>query len=118
MGINPFDRVGLGWDGLFSPGTLFYHLHPNVSTSVTNVDADANADRERVMMVEKIQVPVLRIGGGGGGLLEDVHSIGMVTLIVVIFGFLWVFESLRSVVKKGGLGSGDDRRVLKGKKRE
>ncbi|KKZ65200.1 hypothetical protein EMCG_08960 [[Emmonsia] crescens] len=118
VGINPFDRVGLGWDGLFAPGTLFYHLHPNASTFVTNVDADANADRDRVMMVEKIQVPVLRIGGGGGGLLEDVRSIEMVTLIVVIFGFLWVFESLRSVVKKSGLGSGDDRRVLKGNKRE
>ncbi|EDN04722.1 PIG-X/PBN1 domain-containing protein [Histoplasma capsulatum] len=115
MGINPFDRVGLGWDGLFAPGTLFYQLHPDTAASATGVDAHALVE-QRGLMVEKIQVPVLKIGDGGG-LSEDVHSIETVTLIVVCFGFLWVFRSLGEVVKKSGLGREGERRDLKGREK-
>ncbi|EER37522.1 conserved hypothetical protein [Histoplasma capsulatum var. duboisii H88] len=115
MGINPFDRVVLGWDALFVPGTLFYQLHPDTAASATGVDAHAGVE-QRGMMVEKIQVPVLKIGDGGG-LFEDVRSIEMVTLIVVCFGFLWVFRSLGEVVKKSGLGREGERRDLKGREK-
>jgi hypothetical protein len=28
MAVNPFDRVNLGYDGLFGPKTMFYHVPP------------------------------------------------------------------------------------------
>ncbi|KAL2361281.1 hypothetical protein RJZ56_005819 [Blastomyces dermatitidis] len=117
MAINPFDRVRLGWDGLFAPGTLFYQLHPDTATS-TDEDAHVHLGAERGMMVEKIQVPVLRIDDGNdGGLLDNVRSIEMVTLVVVVFGFLWVLRSLGRVVKEGGLGSGGGRRDLRAREK-
>ncbi|EGE79844.1 pbn1 [Blastomyces dermatitidis ATCC 18188] len=117
MAINPFDRVRLGWDGLFAPGTLFYQLHPDTAAS-TDGDAHVHLGAERGMMVEKIQVPVLRIDDGNdGGLLDNVRSIEMVTLVVVVFGFLWVLRSLGRVVKEGGLGSGGGRRDLRAREK-
>ncbi|PGH08585.1 hypothetical protein GX51_01104 [Blastomyces parvus] len=118
MGINPFDRVGLGWDGLFAPGTLFYQLHPDAGDTSASADGDPHVDADRGMLVEQIQVPVLKIDDGdGGGFLENVRSIEMVTVVVVVLGFLWVFQSLGRVVKEGGLGSGGERRDLRSREK-
>ena len=47
MDNNPFDRVNLGYDGLFGPRTMFYHLQPSSNES----------------LAETIQVPVLDVSG-------------------------------------------------------
>ena len=43
MSSSPFDRVNLGYDGLFGPKTMFYHIPP---------------ERESVL-VETLEMPVL-----------------------------------------------------------
>ncbi|KAK5944669.1 protease B nonderepressible form [Knufia obscura] len=76
--VNPFDRVNLGYDGLFGPRTMFYHLEPRL--------------QEGGRLVERIDVPVLD---------SNVISHGMVdvmTMALVLSGFLWVaWKVLREV---------------------
>lgn len=82
--VNPFDRVNLGYDGLFGTRTMFYHLEPNVS--------------ERARLVEKIDVPVLD---------TDVMSFGMAELLtmgLVVGGFCWVaWKVVREILRKENL---------------
>ncbi|KAJ9660699.1 protease B nonderepressible form [Neophaeococcomyces mojaviensis] len=68
--VNPFDRVNLGYDGLFGPRTMFYHLDP----------APSSTDR----LVESIDVPVLDTTYLGHTLVE------LLTMAFVVMGFLWV----------------------------
>ncbi|KAK2801697.1 hypothetical protein FQN50_007610 [Emmonsiellopsis sp. PD_5] len=99
MGTNPFDRVGLGWDGLFGTRTMFFQLRP---------------ERERVGgvgggedLTEEIRVPVLVVGDDGvGGSWGAPRSIEMGTMVVVLVGFLWVLGRLGGVVRAGGVGRG------------
>lgn len=84
MGVNPFDRTQLGWDSLFPPSTMFYHLHPS---------------SER--LVEDIDVPVLRLNGDG---MFQARSIEMGTVVVVALGFLWVVWRLVLVAWSHGIG--------------
>ena len=90
MNNNPFDRVNLGYDGLFGPRTMFYHLQP------TN-----RAGR----LVEELKVPVLNIDG---------PSVGWVdygTVVIVLLGFSWVCWILGRVVGKDlGIGRASGRR--------
>lgn len=69
MTNNPFDRTNLGFDGLFGPKTMFYHVPP--------------AGQEIVL---KVTVPVL----------SAKHSllIQNLTLATVMIGFCWVLFSL------------------------
>ena len=67
MASNPFDRVNLGYDGLFGPKTMFYHVPPV---------ADAKE------LVHEIHVPVLNV--------QSAASVQMGTLIAVTAGFAWV----------------------------
>lgn len=79
--INPFDRVNLGYDGLFGPKTMFYHLSP-----------------EGEELLNEISVPVLdsdRSGWVEGG-----------TAGVVLLGFLWMLSYLWDVWGREGYGSG------------
>lgn len=81
MSVNPFDRVNLGYDGLFGPRTMFYHLTP-----------DAGGDGES--LVERLAVPVL-----------DLDRTGWVeqgTVAVVVMGALWVCWKLWGVVMGRG----------------
>ena len=77
MGSNPFDRVNLGYDGLFGPRTMFYHLNPAEDTNGT--------------LVEEIKVPVLD--------LDKVNQVEIGTVAIVTLGVSWVlwclFEGLR-----------------------
>lgn len=37
MGTNPFDRVNLGYDGLFGPKTMFFHIPPAAQDAMSTV---------------------------------------------------------------------------------
>ena len=66
--VNPFDRVNIGYDGLFGPRTMFYHLIPSSKTD----------------MIERLPIPVL-----GSRVLGN-STIETVTVVSVLCGFLWV----------------------------
>lgn len=72
MSVNPFDRVNLGYDGLFGPKTMFYHVPP----------------AEGARLVEEVKVPVMD--------LEKSGWVEMGTTIVVALGFAWVCYKLIS----------------------
>ena len=80
--VNPFDRVNLGWDGLFGERTMFYQLR-DVSPRFRN------GDGSRTGLVQKVQVPVLKMEGNDGwwnrkGVVEG-GTVG-----VVVLGFVWI----------------------------
>ncbi|KAJ6070474.1 hypothetical protein N7467_011793 [Penicillium canescens] len=85
MGVNPFDRTNLGWDGLFGPRTVFYQLQPT---------------SER--LVEDIEVPVLRLEDEG---LFRSKNIELGTCVVITLGFFWVLWRLARVAWSSGTGS-------------
>ncbi|KAJ5836796.1 hypothetical protein N7447_002822 [Penicillium robsamsonii] len=86
MGVNPFDRKNLGWDGLFGPRTMFYQLQPA-------------GDR----LVEEIDVPVLRIEGGDSYFQGKYIEFG--TCVVILLGFMWVLWRLVRVAWSSGVGN-------------
>ncbi|KAE8387938.1 protein pbn1 [Aspergillus alliaceus] len=85
MGVNPFDRVNLGWEGLFGIRTLFYQLHPS-------------SDR----LVEELEVPVLRSDNKG---FFQSRGIELGTVIVIGLGLLWVLWKLGLVARSSGTRS-------------
>ncbi|KAF9890984.1 protease B nonderepressible form [Aspergillus nanangensis] len=88
MGINPFDRVNLGWEGLFGTRTMFYQLHPA-----------PKSQEEPHRLVEKIDVPVLKLEGEGifqGKVIE----VGTVT--VILLGLVWVLWKLGLAARSPG----------------
>jgi hypothetical protein len=85
MGVNPFDRVNLGWEGLFGTRTMFYQLHPS-------------SDR----LVEEVEVPVLRLDGEG---FFQSKIIELGTVIVIGLGSLWVLWKLGLVARSFGTRS-------------
>ncbi|KAK8138951.1 PIG-X-domain-containing protein [Apiospora sp. TS-2023a] len=80
---SPFDRINLGYDGLFGPRTLFWHLDPI---------AKSGGDR----LIIEGKVPVLD--------LDKSRSINTVTSIVVGIGFAWVIYKLLMVYMRTGYG--------------
>ena len=86
MGVNPFDRVNLGYDGLFGPKTMFYHISPLKGASNT--------------LVEKIQVPVMDLGAMGA------TSIEWGTMVAILAGFGWIAWKLFLVWRTSGYGGG------------
>ncbi|KAL4737516.1 protein pbn1 [Aspergillus similis] len=84
MGTNPFDRVNLGWEGLFGPRTMFYQLHPSPS-------------REGGDLVEKLEVPVLTLQEKSGIFNSQVIELG--TVAVILLGSLWVLWKLGLVAR-------------------
>lgn len=85
--VNPFDRVNLGYDGLFGPRTMFYHLDV----------AGGNKS-----LVETLDVPVLDTEAVGARWIESG------TVLVVLLGFAWVvwklWPGLRTEARELGLG--------------
>jgi hypothetical protein len=84
MGVNPFDRTNLGWDGLFGPRTVFYQLQPTSGR-----------------LVEDIEVPVLRLEDEG---LFRAKNIELGTCVVITLGFFWVLWRLARVAWSSGTG--------------
>lgn len=97
MSVNPFDRVNLGYDGLFGARTMFYHLQPAAAGNGTGG------------LVETLRVPVLDARRTG--------SVEAGTVGLVLVGFLWVCWKLVEVLRYGGWGTsgavGREERVRK-----
>ncbi|KAI9721459.1 MAG: hypothetical protein M1812_002221 [Candelaria pacifica] len=72
MNVNPFDRVNLGYDGLFGPRTMFYHVSPAPGSNC----------------MEKLQVPVM------DSLRTQYVEVG--TSTVIVMGFVWIWWRLFS----------------------
>ncbi len=91
--INPFDRVNLGYDGLFGPRTMFYHLKPEMETYIgANTMRSANTEQYNVL-----DVPVLR---------DDYNDwVELGTTIVIVSGFAWLLFKLWRVWVKDGYKS-------------
>jgi PIG-X / PBN1 len=90
--INPFDRVNLGYDGLFGPRTIFWHLNPEVG-------GQGNGQAEgKERLVSGLSVPVLD--------LDVSRYVEQGTAWVVGLGFLWVLWCLWGVWRGSGFGSG------------
>lgn len=89
MGVNPFDRTHLGYEGLFGPRTMFFHWTP----------ADQGGG-----LIERLNVPVLNRQRVSGVRVERV------TVLVVLIGFAWVCWRLIRVLLadlKMGKGRGE-----------
>ncbi len=84
MSVNPFDRVNLGYDGLFGPRTMFYHLEP---TAMGNGNGS---------LIEILRMPVLDT--------EKAGRVEVGTAVVVLVGFLWVCWKLYNVFRQGFSG--------------
>ncbi len=97
--INPFDRVNLGYDGLFGPRTLFYHLSPSSPASGHAGEAgEAGKVGGDGRLVNKLSVPVLDLDKSG--YVESATAAG------VLVGFLWVCWCLFRTWRATGYGSG------------
>lgn len=67
--VNPFDRTHLGYETLFGPRTVFYHV-----------------PSEGKVLMETISVPVLNAGRA--------WYVQHATIVAIAVGFLWVLQKL------------------------
>ena len=92
MATNPVDRVNIGYDGLFGPKPLFYHVPP---VAAGNGEEGRNGGVGELMA--GVRVPVL--DQGRAGWVEGV------TAVAVLAGCAWVGW------KVWGVWSGNGQRV-------
>ncbi|KAK5716333.1 protease B nonderepressible form [Elasticomyces elasticus] len=97
MSTNPFDRVDIGYDGLFGPKTMFFHVPPSAGGVVGGGGVGTG------VLESVIRVPVLEPGWGG--------VVAWGTFGAVVGGLGWVCWGLvRGMgggrVKKGGKKGG------------
>ncbi|KAL2022565.1 hypothetical protein VTK56DRAFT_5172 [Thermocarpiscus australiensis] len=98
---HPFERANLGYDALFGPETVFWHVEPRP------------AEGGGPLLVSSVRVPVLdsdRAGWVNAG-----------TAAAVLVGFAWVVWKLVGVYVRSGYGAragGDDGRDGMEKKRQ
>ena len=92
MATNPFDRVNLGYDGLFGPKTMFYHFSSEVNASTSVAETGT--------LLETLSVPVLNSSHSSWKLVEPG------TAFVIGIGFLWVLWKLAQVLLGVGRYSG------------
>ncbi|OAL20775.1 hypothetical protein AYO20_11482 [Fonsecaea nubica] len=76
--VNPFDRIHLGFEGLFGPRTMFYHLDPATAEGAAPA-----------RLVERISVPILDLNAASPSTIESL------TIIGIALGFLWVLLKLK-----------------------
>ena len=81
MNTNPFDRVNLGYDGLFGPRTMFYHLQPSMSAE---------------SLAEGLAAPALDLSKAG--------CVETGTVAAIVMGFMWVCWQLLKVCRGHGEG--------------
>ncbi|KAI5303083.1 protease B nonderepressible form [Ascosphaera pollenicola] len=94
--FSPFDRQHLGYDDVFGPDTLFYHVHPLSHY----VEEGLNGD-ERAPLVEGITVPVLDMDAKGKQ-MNQARFIKLATVVIILAGFAWVLYKLRLVFSSSG----------------
>lgn len=87
MSVNPFDRVNLGYDGLFGPRTIFHHLQPDIA--------------EGSMLTEDVEVPVLD--------LEHVTWIESGTVAAVLIAVVWIIVKLWAAFQLPRINARDPR---------
>ncbi|KAI1116994.1 PIG-X [Nemania sp. NC0429] len=92
---SPFDRVNLGYDGLFGPRTLFWHVNPRSSEGNGGLN-------------HQIRVPVLDT--------NKTEWVAAGTAAVVLAGFAYIVWKLASVYWRTGYG--DQRRATGGEKKQ
>ncbi|KAK4190421.1 PIG-X [Podospora australis] len=88
---NPFERVNLGYDGLFGPRTVFWHVEP--------------APEAGGQLINTVRVPVLSLDGA--------EWVNIGTAAVVLLGFGWVFWKLLTVAFRGAPRKG----IVEGEKK-
>ena len=85
MKVNPFDRVNIGYDGLFGTKTMFYHLEPGLKRNSTSAK-----------LIERLAVPVLQN--------QTTPWIESGTVAVVVLGFCWIlWILLRVTIREGNM---------------
>ncbi|OAP61244.1 hypothetical protein AYL99_03445 [Fonsecaea erecta] len=94
--VNPFDRIHLGFEGLFGPRTMFYHLDP--------VPTEGAAPGR---LVERISIPVLDLNTASPSTIESL------TIVTIALGFLWVLLKLKPSFTAGSTHDELVRRVKK-----
>ena len=94
---NPFDRTGLGYDGLFGERTLFYHFAPVTAGSGTQGN-----------VMQELRAPVLDSDSPLAGIVE------WGTVAAVLLGFAWICWKLFGPLPDDSPG----RRDKPGKRRE
>ena len=87
MSVNPFDRVNLGYDGLFGPRTIFHHLQPDTLAGS--------------MLTEEVEVPVLD--------LEHVTWIESGTVAAVLIAMVWIMVKLWAAFQLPRINARDNR---------
>lgn len=80
---NPFDRIHLGYDGLFGPATTFWHVSPKPEAG------------NRIM--NPVSVPVLKEEAAAWVELGTTSAMGL--------GFAWILWRLLAVLMTSGYGS-------------
>ncbi|KAL2074922.1 hypothetical protein VTL71DRAFT_8702 [Oculimacula yallundae] len=94
---NPFDRVNLGYDALFGPRTLFFHLSPSLSESGSVHGLDGEGAGVGKRLVNRLNVPVLD--------LDRSRWVERGTALGVALGFAWVCWCLLRGWRGSGYGS-------------
>ncbi|KAF2738551.1 PIG-X-domain-containing protein [Polyplosphaeria fusca] len=94
MASSPFDRVHLGYEGLFGVKTRFMHVEPK------HGDGDGNR-----WMVEWIEVPVLDLRGAGW---VERGTVGVVVL--AFLGLCWALFGRVGAVGKGKGKAGEKKK--------
>ncbi|TVY23068.1 Protein pbn1 [Lachnellula hyalina] len=95
--VNPFERVDLGYEGLFGPRTMFHHLDPESEPQASTVPAggkDVHGSGNGGRLVNILQVPVLDF--------QKTAYVEFGTATVVLAGFAWVCWCLWRVWSAGG----------------
>lgn len=95
---SPFERVNLGYDGLFGPRTVFWHVDPSTQ------DAAAASGAK---LLSEVRVPVLDVDRTGW------VSVG--TTAAVLLGFGWIAWKLLSVYLRTGYGPQQQMKALEKK---
>ncbi|KAK1722056.1 PIG-X [Colletotrichum lupini] len=82
---SPFERVNIGYDALFGPRTVFWHVEPRPA-----------AGRDGGRLTSTVRVPVLEAG--------QAEWVRAGTAAAVVVGFAWVLWRLVAAYSKTGYG--------------
>ncbi|KAJ0104338.1 hypothetical protein J7T55_011122 [Diaporthe amygdali] len=91
---SPFERVNLGYDGLFGPRTVFWHVDP--------APGEAGGS-----LFSEVRVPVLDVDRSGW--------VSAGTAAVVLLGFGWIAWKLLAVYLRTGYGPQEQMKALEKK---